>query len=380
MRIALCIFRYFPYGGLQKDCLRVAEECARRGHRVEIFCSEKSEIAESETVSPIRWRVLKTKGWTNHSMARSFEAQFLNVSSKEKFDCILGFNRMAGLDFYFAGDGCFAEGIRARGGIFPKKWLPRYRTFLQMEKQVASSRSRTRILTLTTKQKEDFSRWYKTQEERFDILPIGFDPRCGKVANPATVRERLREELGVAPTEIALALIGSDFKRKGGDRAIAAFAALPDALRSRTKFFLVGQADSSKYIELAENLNLSNSVFALGGREDVPELMCALDLLVHPAREEAGGSVLIEAAVSGLPVICTDICGFAPQIRCWDCGVVVPSPFNQEVFNAMFAGFVQRLSVTDFRRCPVRVNPALWKRAGVIVDALEKHVAHSPKE
>lgn len=373
MRIALCIFRYFPYGGLQKDCLRVAEESARRGHSVEIFCSDKSEIAESETVLPIRWRVLEAKGWTNHGMARSFEAQFLDVISKEKFDCVLGFNRMAGLDFYFAGDGCFAESIRARGGIFPKKWLSRYRTFLQMEKAVASKRSRTRILVLTTKQKDDFSRWYKTQEERFDVLPIGFDPRCGKVANPAAARERLRRELGVASTEVALALVGSDFKRKGADRAIAAIAALPEQIRSRVKFFLVGQADASKYTDQIVQARLLDSVFMLGGREDVPELMCAMDLLVHPAREEAGGSVLIEAAVSGLPVICTDICGFSPQIRSWSCGSVVPSPFNQENFNTMLAETVTKLASGDFRRSPISANPALWRRAGVIVDILENH-------
>ena len=37
MRVALSIFKYFPYGGIQRDMLKVARECLRRGHEVKIF-------------------------------------------------------------------------------------------------------------------------------------------------------------------------------------------------------------------------------------------------------------------------------------------------------------------------------------------------------
>ncbi len=39
MNILLALFKYFPQGGLQKDTLRFAQEAARRGHNVTIFCS-----------------------------------------------------------------------------------------------------------------------------------------------------------------------------------------------------------------------------------------------------------------------------------------------------------------------------------------------------
>ena len=37
----------------------------------------------------------------------------------------------------------------------------------------------------------------------------------------------------------------------------------------------------------------------------VPALLTASDLMVHPARNEAAGNVLAEAAASGLPAVCT---------------------------------------------------------------------------
>lgn len=378
MTVALCIFRYFPYGGLQKDFLRVAEECVQRGHHVEAFCAHDSDIPEYEQNSKIHWRILKISGWTNHARASSFEKKFLRIARQEKFDCVLGFNRMAELDFYFAGDGCFAEGVKTGEGGVLKQWLPRYRRYLQMERSVASPCSRTKILTLVDKQREDFQRWYKTPSERFDILPIGFDPRCGNIVNSKEVRTRVRKVLGLDAGEkpdLALALVGSDFKRKGADRAIAAIAALPEDLRSRVKFFLVGKSDPEKYIAQAATFGIADSIVMLGGRDDVPELMCAMDLLVHPAREEAGGSVLLEAAVSGLPVICTDICGFSPQIEQWDCGETIPSPFEQSVFNAKLEKFVRELLENKHPRTTIPANPVQWRRAGVIVDILEKHVS-----
>ena len=37
MRLAFCLIKYFPHGGLQRSCLQIAEECLRRGHRVRMF-------------------------------------------------------------------------------------------------------------------------------------------------------------------------------------------------------------------------------------------------------------------------------------------------------------------------------------------------------
>jgi UDP-glucose:(heptosyl)LPS alpha-1,3-glucosyltransferase len=34
MRLAFVLYKYFPYGGLQRDALRIARACAARGHAV----------------------------------------------------------------------------------------------------------------------------------------------------------------------------------------------------------------------------------------------------------------------------------------------------------------------------------------------------------
>ena len=52
----------------------------------------------------------------------------------------------------------------------------------------------------------------------------------------------------------------------------------------------------------------------LGYRTDMPELMAAADLMVHPARYEAYGLAVHEAICSGVPVIVSASAGIAERM------------------------------------------------------------------
>ena len=58
--------------------------------------------------------------------------------------------------------------------------------------------------------------------------------------------------------------------------------------------------------------------------------MAAADLLVHPARADTTGTVILEALVNGLPVATTAVCGYAGHVREADAGAVVPEPFTPQ--------------------------------------------------
>jgi glycosyltransferase involved in cell wall biosynthesis len=57
----------------------------------------------------------------------------------------------------------------------------------------------------------------------------------------------------------------------------------------------------------AHELGLADRVVWLGARSDVPDLMCAADVLVLPSRWEGLGGVLIEAMALELPIVASDI-------------------------------------------------------------------------
>jgi glycosyltransferase involved in cell wall biosynthesis len=60
-------------------------------------------------------------------------------------------------------------------------------------------------------------------------------------------------------------------------------------------------------------LGIADRVSWMGEREDVPELIRALDMLLLPSHEEPFGRALIEAMALGVPVLATQV-GGPPEI------------------------------------------------------------------
>jgi UDP-glucose:(heptosyl)LPS alpha-1,3-glucosyltransferase len=116
---------------------------------------------------------------------------------------------------------------------------------------------------------------------------------------------------------------------------------------------VIGRGKPKPFENIAKRLNVAGSLVFLGGRDDVPRFMKASDLLVHPAYSENAGTVLIEAMAAGLPVLATDICGYALHILKAGAGLLIPSPYKQANFNALL-----RQMITSPER-------ETWKSSGV---------------
>jgi UDP-glucose:(heptosyl)LPS alpha-1,3-glucosyltransferase len=43
---------------------------------------------------------------------------------------------------------------------------------------------------------------------------------------------------------------------------------------------------------------------------------------------------LLEAVAAGLPVLCTEVCGYGSHIQAASCGLLTPEPFDQAVLNS----------------------------------------------
>ena len=37
MQLAFVLYKYFPFGGLQRDFMRIALECQKRGHQIRVY-------------------------------------------------------------------------------------------------------------------------------------------------------------------------------------------------------------------------------------------------------------------------------------------------------------------------------------------------------
>ena len=326
--LAFCLYKYFPHGGLQRDMLRIALACQARGHTVDVYTTGW----QGEVPDGLQVHSHPPRGWTNHRRMQHYHAWMTGELAQRPADCVVGFNKIPDLDVYYAADGCYlAEVLRGRSPLY--RLMPRCRQYIAFENAVFSPDSKTHILTISKIQESLYIKHYGTPSERFHSMPPNVAPDRAADGNAFSLRMAFRQAQGLTDEDRVLLQLGSDFRRKGLDRSIKALASLPAALRARTRLYVVGESSQRPYARLAKHLGVTDRVVFLGPRDDVPQLLVAADLLLHPAYYENTGTVLLEALTSGLPVVASGVCGYAHYIDEADAGWVVPEPFEQSVFN-----------------------------------------------
>jgi UDP-glucose:(heptosyl)LPS alpha-1,3-glucosyltransferase len=335
MRIAICLFKYFPFGGLQRDFLRIAKACLARGHVIDVY----TMTWEGRFEPGLAIRTIAAKGFTNHNRREDYIKQIQPFLRQGHYDLILGFNKMPRLDIYYAADTCYQAKARHQHGWW-YRLTNRYRKNVTLEKAVFAANAKTQILLISPLQEQEFKHYYHTQANRFHLLPPGID--TDRIAPPdaAEIRQKTRSEFQLTEDNFLLLLVGSGFKTKGLDRILKALAALPANLKEKTQLLVIGKDNAQPYKRQAAKLGVSENIKFLGGRKDVPRFLLAADVLLHPAYNENTGTVLLEALVAGLPVITSDVCGYAHYIHDAAAGIVIPSPFKQERFNQSVANML----------------------------------------
>lgn len=375
MRLVIALHKYFPWGGLQKDTLRFAAEADRRGHQVCIFTTKWTG---EPPAGNIQVEIVRDCACSNHRRMDDFAKAFLKYRYKHDFDVALAMNRVPGADFYFAADSCMAAWMPQKHSALALKILPRYRTYLRHEREICSPLADTRIMYIAPPQKKEFMQAYQLPEQRFIYLPPGMDERCLRPDNAETLRQKKRLELELNDNDIMLILVGTNFWRKGVDRVAQAILQLPEELRSRCRFFLAGNDSPEKLRKMLYGCGAENLLDFLGPRNDVPELLLAADLMLHPAREEGTGTVLVEALAAGLPVICSEACGFSSFVdEATD--TVVPEPFVQEDFNARLLQALHKLPELTRKTMNYAKTQDFCGRNQVVVDAMEDFVERKKK-
>ena len=331
MKIGFVLYDYYPFGGLQEDCLATAFAMTERGHKAHIF----TRTWKGEKPTNIEAHLLGKQGWSNTARNQHFFKALQAEIPKHSLDGIVAFNRVPNADIYFAADPCFKE--RRKDLSWWLKLSKRYRYYASLETSIFSN-SPPETLVLTEREIEAFRQHYGTPKERFHLLPPGVKRNTQSASDALANRTILRKEIGTADSTKVVLFVGSGFRIKGLNRALKAIQSI-QKLKSEIEFWVVGNGKASEYQSLVANAEVT--VRFLGGRTDISRFYDAADFLLHPAYSESAGKVLLEALTHGLPVLTTDTCGYAPHILKAKAGAVIESPFSQQNLNKMVHTFIQ---------------------------------------
>ena len=138
-----------------------------------------------------------------------------------------------------------------------------------------------------------------------------------------TARARIRTELGVPPDRVVIIAVSRLVWHKGYPELAAAMRSVPEA-----ELWVVGERlDSDRGADMAALLRaagLGYRLRMLGYRTDVPALLAAADIFTLPSRFEGLPMSVIEAMLTGLPVVATNVRGPAEQVIDGETGFSVP--------------------------------------------------------
>ena len=365
MKLAFCLFNFFPYGGLQRDFLRIARACAKRGHEIHVYTMQW----EGELEPSFHIHLIKIKGMQNHVRAEQFAKKVHRLLKETPHDLIIGFNKMPGLDVYYAADVCYQSRIRKQRSLW-YRLLPRYRRYKKLEEAVFAEGASTQVLLISPHQQQEYTACYRTESSRFNHLPPGIAKDRIAPVNAAQIRAEVRDAHELTDDHLLLLAVGSGFKTKGLDRSLYAIAALPQSLRIRCKLFVLGDDQAKPFQQLAEQLNIGPHIHFFGGCDNVPDYLLAADLLLHPAYHENTGTVLLEALVAGLPVLTVDVCGYAHYITKAQAGEVLPAPFQQSRMNDT----LEQILLSDAKRKEWQQNALQYSRQADLYSLPDKAV------
>lgn len=146
---------------------------------------------------------------------------------------------------------------------------------------------------------------------------------CRRFEQPCE-RTRVCAILGVPAHSRLLGVAAQLIPRKGHRFLIEALpgliAELPDL---RVVLFGKGPEESALRAQVAAAGLEARVVFA-GFRDDFPEILPCLELLVHPALMEGLGVSLLEASCAGLPIVASAVGGIPEAVRDGVNGLLVP--------------------------------------------------------
>jgi glycosyltransferase involved in cell wall biosynthesis len=138
----------------------------------------------------------------------------------------------------------------------------------------------------------------------------------------------VRQELGVPQGVPLIGSVGNLDPGKGFEFLLQAAPRIlthyPDA-----RFIIIGAklANRGNYFKmltsLVDNLSLQDSVKFLGYRSDIPRLMSAMNIYLHPSEFESVAMAVLEASAAGRPVVACSVGGVPEVVQNGVTGILV---------------------------------------------------------
>jgi len=185
---------------------------------------------------------------------------------------------------------------------------------------------------------------YGVSADRMHVIPnAAVAERFEQPSDAARALSRRR--FAIDPTATVVLYMGALSPEKGVATAFAAVSRLPSTI-----LLVVGDGPSRRDLELIAARDAPDRIRFVGSIPDPMAALAAADVVVLPSLSEGMPGVLIEAGLSGLPVVATDVGGVSEVVRHGHTGFIVGVGDAVSLAGALDAAIASRVELGDNAR------------------------------
>ncbi|NOY58868.1 MAG: glycosyltransferase family 4 protein, partial [Calditrichaeota bacterium] len=305
----------------------LSEQLTKRGHSVVALCPRKSKIEQDLIKRKIPVYPFQPADYFSPrtliktcSLLRSEKIELLHVHySKDLWTTIPAARLVGKLPTVF---------IKHIGTQKPKRDILHKWIYKNVCHTIAISQVIERNLLNT----------HPIEKDAVSVVHHGLDldlyPQNGETRN------RVREELGVAADQVLIGTIGRLEEGKGHLEFLEMAKNISQQF-PKARFIIIGdttrgeETRARRIYEKVNQVNLGKKLILSGFREDVPEVLSAMDIFAFPSHAEAFGLVVIEAMAASLPVVSSRCDGILDIVQDGQTGILVDPKNVGELTDAV---------------------------------------------
>jgi sugar transferase (PEP-CTERM/EpsH1 system associated) len=193
----------------------------------------------------------------------------------------------------------------------------------------------------------------KIPRKRIKIVVNGIDLKRFQTKG---VRKVIRENFGISQTESVIAIVARLCDYKNHENLIRSLA-IAHQKNSHIKLLIVGDGPMREELEtLTGNLGLKSKVIFTSVRQDIPDILNAVDMVALCSYYEGTSITILEAMAAGKPVIASRIAGNPDVVKDQKTGILVSPDDPKEIAGAVIrlAGspdLRKEMGQAGYRRC-----------------------------
>ena len=319
-KIALIRQRYTDFGGAERFVERALQGLERQGAQVTLITRRWDTDTSRDTLICNPFHLGRRR------RDRNFAACACRAAPEGAFDLVQSHERLVCCDLYRAGDGVHREWLHQRArvlgplGRLAQRFSPFHRQVLRAEKALFESPRLKAVICNSAMVRDEILAHFAITAERLHIIHNGVDGQAFSPQATKPLRATTRESLGLQPSHILLAFIGSGYRRKGLDAVLRALRALPDHYH----LLIIGKdRRERRYRHDCDQDGLSGRCHFIGPRAEVLPYYAAADVFAQPTLYDPFPNVALEAMACALPIITSRKSGAADILRDGENGFVI---------------------------------------------------------